>query len=193
MPRSWPVTSGDYPRTKSTARCNIEVPEVLRDCGRRRPYKITRIWRHTKLSPPLTLGLGCRKGPPSVSRVCTERCPTMPRRFSFGLRHSTCWQKSAVGRMRLEGNGRQWWLRENEPLGRGQRRGTVVQQWGTRHWLNGFGRLGSLSANSGREWTGSVLRRRWLARSHGGMTYRLTQLLTGHGCSNAFFHSISRV
>ncbi|XP_028167217.1 uncharacterized protein LOC114357680 [Ostrinia furnacalis] len=32
----------------------------------------------------------------------------------------------------------------------------------------------------------------WLRRRHGRLTYRMTQLLTGHGCFGAFLHRIGR-
>ncbi|KMQ89172.1 reverse transcriptase [Lasius niger] len=32
----------------------------------------------------------------------------------------------------------------------------------------------------------------WLARKHGGMTYHLTQVMTGHGCFGRFLFRIGR-
>lgn len=33
----------------------------------------------------------------------------------------------------------------------------------------------------------------WMNRSHGGMNYYLTQLLTGHGCFNAYLQRMRKV
>lgn len=49
---------------------------------------------------------------------------------------------------------------------------------------------------SGRAWTRSLIPpealERWANRTHGSMSYRLTQLFTGHGCFNRFLHRIGR-
>jgi len=51
-------------------------------------------------------------------------------------------------------------------------------------------------AGSGREWTRVLippgLLSRWVSRSHGEMTYHLSQLMTGHGCFNWFLQRINR-
>ena len=49
---------------------------------------------------------------------------------------------------------------------------------------------------SGRAWTRTLIPpdmlARWMNRHHGSMTYRLTQIFTGHGCFNRFLHRIGR-
>jgi len=59
-------------------------------------------------------------------------------------------------------------------------------------------RLGALEVpeESGRAWTRALIPpdalAQWVNRSHGLMTYRLTQIFTGHGCFNRFLHRIGR-
>lgn len=51
-------------------------------------------------------------------------------------------------------------------------------------------------ADSGREWTRVLippdLLCRWVSRTHGEMSFHLTQLMTGHGCFNWFLQRINR-
>jgi len=50
--------------------------------------------------------------------------------------------------------------------------------------------------DSGREWTRSLippdLLCSWVSRTHGEMSFHLTQLMTGHGCFNRFLRKINR-
>ena len=51
-------------------------------------------------------------------------------------------------------------------------------------------------ADSGREWTRVLIPPdvlgRWVNRPHGQVTFRLTQLLTGHGCFNRYLNRTGR-
>ncbi|KAL4096440.1 hypothetical protein QTP88_021396 [Uroleucon formosanum] len=55
---------------------------------------------------------------------------------------------------------------------------------------------GEYFEGSGREWTRVLippdLLSRWVNRSHGEMSFHLTQLMTGHGCFNWFLQRINR-
>lgn len=44
------------------------------------------------------------------------------------------------------------------------------------------------------EWTRTLIPdlERWVGRAHGEMTYRLTQMMSGHGCFNKFLHRIGK-
>jgi len=69
-------------------------------------------------------------------------------------------------------------------------RGTTLAEW-----MRRMSRSGA-PADSGREWTQALispdLLGRWATRTHGDTTFRLTQLLTGHGCFNRFLYRIGR-
>lgn len=62
-------------------------------------------------------------------------------------------------------------------------------------WVRRYRRTEPI-ADSGREWTRTLippgLLSQWVNRPHGEMTFRLTQLMTGHGCFNRFLHRIGR-
>lgn len=77
------------------------------------------------------------------------------------------------------------------PPGGPQRlRDRAVAEWARRY------RRTDTPADTGREWTRTLippgLLSQWVNRAHGEMTYRLTQLMTGHGCFNWFLHRIGR-
>jgi len=76
------------------------------------------------------------------------------------------------------------------PIGPRRAGDPTVAEWARRY------RRADTPADSGREWTRTLippgLLYLWVNRSHGEMTFRLTQLMTGHGCFNRFLHRIGR-
>ena len=76
------------------------------------------------------------------------------------------------------------------PIGPREARDRTVGEWARRY------RRMDTPAGSGREWTRTLippdLLYQWVNRPHGEMTFRLTQLMTGHGCFNRFLHGIRR-
>ena len=62
-------------------------------------------------------------------------------------------------------------------------------------WSRRFQRL-EAPEESGRAWTRTLIPpdalERWTSRTHGSMSFHLTQLFTGHGCFNRFLHRIGR-
>lgn len=75
-------------------------------------------------------------------------------------------------------------------IGPREARDRTVAEWARRY------RRTDTPAASGREWTRTLippgLLYQWVNRPHGEMTFRLTQLMTGHGCFNRFLHRIGR-
>lgn len=84
------------------------------------------------------------------------------------LKESGQWSKTAITEIRSEEElllRRQWYINSNNPNLAGIRTRAAI--------------LSHLSL--------------WLERKHGGMTFHLTQLLTGHGCFNTYLYRIQKV
>jgi len=119
---------------------------------------------------------------------CTAACVvagSIPWIFSAAM-YAETYQQKIAGRREAPGDGAQ-------PPQIAQRRRDACRECIRRQKIADC-QAGLSEANQGR-WTVEAIRPvldKWVDRSHGSLSYRMVQVLTGHGCFGKYLHRIGR-